>query len=74
MRMILLLIALSSLFANPCPSATATMLSSRRQTLIVGLNPALQRTVTLSGTLQSGSVNRGSSVEVHGMKFHSSRI
>lgn len=43
---------------------SATMLSSQRQTLIVGLNPALQRTVSLSTTLQPGSVNRGLSVQV----------
>jgi hypothetical protein len=39
-------------------------LLSQKQTLVVGLNPALQRTVTLSATLQVGSVNRGSSVQV----------
>lgn len=35
-----------------------------RVALVVGLNPALQRTVTLSTSLQVGSVNRGSSVQV----------
>lgn len=73
-RMIPFLIAFLSLFTSPCPSATATMTSSRRHTLIVGLNPALQRTVILSSTLQSGSVNRGSSVEVQEMQFNIRRI
>ena len=32
--------------------------------VVVGLNPALQRTVTLSTCLEVGSVNRASSVQV----------
>ena len=35
-----------------------------RSVVIVGLNPALQRTVTLSASLEVGSVNRASSVQV----------
>eukprot|EP00596_Hydrurales_sp_CCMP1899_P007185 CAMPEP_0119039558 /NCGR_PEP_ID=MMETSP1177-20130426/9122_1 /TAXON_ID=2985 /ORGANISM="Ochromonas sp, Strain CCMP1899" /LENGTH=376 /DNA_ID=CAMNT_0007003605 /DNA_START=168 /DNA_END=1298 /DNA_ORIENTATION=- len=43
---------------------SANALSVQRQMVIVGLNPALQRTVTLTSALQVGSVNRGSAVEV----------
>ena len=45
-------------------SANASKSPQGRAALVVGLNPALQRTVTLSTSLQVGSVNRGSSVQV----------
>ena len=44
--------------------ANASKTLQSRVALVVGLNPALQRTVTLSTSLQVGSVNRGSSVQV----------
>lgn len=35
-----------------------------KQTIVIGLNPAVQRTITLSSPLKKGSVNRGSSVTI----------
>ena len=51
-------------FAAIFPSSSMSSVLNQKKTLVVGLNPALQRTVTLSASLQVGSVNRGSSVQV----------
>jgi fructose-1-phosphate kinase PfkB-like protein len=51
-------------FATAYLRGTMATVLNQKQTLVIGLNPALQRTVTLAASLQVGSVNRGSSVQV----------
>jgi hypothetical protein len=51
-------------FATAYLRGSMATVSNQKQTLVIGLNPALQRTVTLAASLQVGSVNRGSAVQV----------
>jgi hypothetical protein len=48
-------LSLSANYASRCDAGSV---------VVVGLNPALQRTISLSTSLEVGSVNRASSVQV----------
>lgn len=53
-----------AMLAKPSLCANHASRCDAGSVVVVGLNPALQRTISLSTSLEVGSVNRASSVQV----------
>jgi hypothetical protein len=63
-----------AMLATPSLCANYASRCDAGSVVVVGLNPALQRTISLSTSLEVGSVNRASSVQVMALVIYGESV